>query len=244
MYKIYPLLLGKQYRTKGFMTYNIDLDEKLWLSVIAWLVRDEDNAFLVDTGAPLALMNDVRRDLPNEEIATLEELLKKHGLEPKDIKKLIITHLHYDHCGYLPLFKHADVYVQKSELDFAYNPHPIQKVMYRTNLFEDINFTAYDGDREILPGVTALYTPGHSGGNQSVQIETAKGKAIISGLCCLMENFKPTGRHKDMEVLVTGHHLDVRENYDSLCRIKKQADILIPQHEMSIAELECIPDSL
>jgi glyoxylase-like metal-dependent hydrolase (beta-lactamase superfamily II) len=214
MYKIYPLLLGRQYRTKGFMTYNIDLDKQIWLPVLSWLVRDDKEALLVDTGAPLTLMNAVRYDLPNEEFATLEQLLKKHDLEPSDIKKVIMTHLHYDHCGYLQIFKHADVYIQQKELDFALRPHPIQKVMYRKELWDGIKFTAYDGDREILPGIQALYTPGHSGGNQSVSIVTSKGKAVISGLCCLMENFNPPTSHKDMEVLVTGHHFGCRYFYN------------------------------
>jgi len=41
-----------------------------------------------------------------------------------------------------------------------------------------------DGEAEIIPGVRVLTTPGHTPGHQSVQIETVKGPALVTGDAC------------------------------------------------------------
>ena len=110
---------------------------------------------LVDTGAPVEAVR-AARDLPTEHVATLGECLETHGVAIGEIDTVILTHLHYDHIGFLPLFKHARVYVQKSELDAAYRPHPLQKNIYNTDLLEGVNFEAISGEAEIVEGVSVF----------------------------------------------------------------------------------------
>src|SRR5207302_710139 len=45
--------------------------------------------------------------------------LAEHGLHPTDVKLVVNTHLHFDHCGQNIVFRHAPFYVQRGELERA-----------------------------------------------------------------------------------------------------------------------------
>src|SRR5260370_7475090 len=47
------------------------------------------------------------------------DALAEHDLSPADVRIVINTHLHFDHCGQNAVFKHAPFYVQRPELDRA-----------------------------------------------------------------------------------------------------------------------------
>jgi len=55
------------------------------------LIRDEGTILLVDLGAP---------DRQEELLAALSS----HGLVPRDIGAVVLTHMHVDHVGALALF--------------------------------------------------------------------------------------------------------------------------------------------
>ncbi len=242
MYRICPLLTAMMYRDKGLMTYTLNYGTMVWLPVVAWLVEGNGRRLLVDTGAPVEAVR-AARDLPTEHVATLGECLETHGVAIGEIDTVILTHLHYDHIGFLPLFKHARVYVQKSELDAAYRPHPLQKNIYNTDLLEGVNFEAISGEAEIVEGVSVFPVPGHSAGAQAVAIQTSKGKAVISGLCTLRDNFyPPSDVAARLEVVVPGQHMNAVECYESLLKVKRVADIIIPQHDLDIATGGPIPE--
>jgi glyoxylase-like metal-dependent hydrolase (beta-lactamase superfamily II) len=154
-----------------------------------------------------------------------------------------VTHLHFDHIALAKQYPNAEFIVQKQELDFARNPHVFSAVDYRQDLISDLTFQVVDGDTEILPGITALLTPGHSAGGQSVQIETEQGKAIITGFCSQMSTFTQTPfmKERGLEVAACGLHTDCREAYDSALRVKKLADIIIPCHDPQFMDLARIP---
>ena len=71
--------------------------------------------------------------------------------------------------------------------------------------------------------------------NEKVIIINA-GKAIITGLCCNDKNFPASG-----PAITPGVHINVMEAYDSMQKLKKMADILIPLHDLSIGKLKSIP---
>jgi len=173
-------------------------------------------------------------------IQTLEQGLRKYGLKPEDIDIVILTHAHEDHVQLAHKYPKAKFIIQKAELDFARNPHPIQHFTYAPELIEGLNFEIVEGDTQIVDGVSVMLTPGHSPGGQSVIVETARGKAAITGLCCIRQNFEPPPELK-LAVIPTGIHVDPFQSYDSLIKIKNTADIILPLHDGEFLEVESIP---
>jgi len=169
------------------------------------------------------------------DVLEFEDALAVYNLKPEDIDIIIHTHLHNDHCENDYKCINADVYVQKTELEFLNDPHPIDH-RYYPDILEDVNVITVQGDTNILDGIDVIFTPGHSVGGQSVMINTAKGKAVITGFCCNSKNFPSTG-----PAITPGVHINAIEAYDSAQKIKNVADILLPLHDISIGKLKSIP---
>ena len=96
---------------------------------------------------------------------------------------------YFDHVYNTHKCKNATIYVQDEELKFALDPHPIFEVLYLKEIINKLNFEVIKGDQAILPGISVMLVPGHTPGVQAVIVETAKGKAVISGFCSITENF-------------------------------------------------------
>ena len=175
-----------------------------------------------------------------EHIQTIEEGLGKFGLRPEDIEIIIFTHAHEDHVQLAHKYPKAKFIIQKAELDFARNPHPIQQFTYQPKLIEGLNFEVIEGDRKIADGVSVMLTPGHSPGGQSVIVDTAKGRAIITGFCCVRTNFEPPPEW-GCPVIPTGILIDPIQSYDSLLKVKNIADIIVPLHEGEFLKVNRIP---
>lgn len=165
-------------------------------------------------------------------------------MEPADIDTVIVTHLHGDHIELGYKFPKAVFIVQKDELDFALQPRGISAGLgYRKELFEGLNFEVIDGEKEIFPGIKVLLTPGHTPGGQSAAIRTRKGLAVITGFCCIRENFDPPGATRHILPIITpGVHTSTLEIDESCLRVKKIADIIIPLHDLESLQKGSIPD--
>jgi N-acyl homoserine lactone hydrolase len=141
--------------------------------VHGFVVTFPGGAALVDTGVggPQAWLDDWR--VVNRSVA---EALEELDMTPGDIGMVINTHLHFDHCGQNAVFKHAAFYVQRAELDRARRESP-----KLTEWFDFMNarFELLDGDTEILPGLRAITTPGHTVGHQSVVVDSADGLSDV-----------------------------------------------------------------
>ena len=74
-------------------------------------------------------------------------------------------------------------------------------------------------------------------------INTRKGTAIITGLCCTMDNFELPVELKDKgyEVITLGLHINAEEAYNSLLKIKKMADIIVPLYDPTARKKDTIP---
>jgi N-acyl homoserine lactone hydrolase len=131
-------------------------------------------AILVDTGVggPDRVLTDWR--VVNR---TAAEALGDHDLTPGDVKFVVNTHLHFDHCGQNAVFKHAPFYVQRGELDRAR-----REARWLTDWFDfaGARFELLDGDAEVLPGVRVVATPGHTVGHQSVVVD-GDGEEVLIG---------------------------------------------------------------
>jgi N-acyl homoserine lactone hydrolase len=235
--KVYQLPLLKLTSDHQRLMYLSNIVEPNIIFASIFYIEGAKQKILVDAGGSAEALK--RRGLPVELLAYPGDALRKVGVTPDEIDLIICTHLHIDHNAHGPLYKKARFIVQKRELESALNPHIIEAPIYAPReSFANLDYEIIDGDTQVVDGIQILFTPGHTSGGQSVALETEKGKLIISGLCTTRNNFSPQKLDaKSDPVIPPSIHQDVRAAYDSLLRIKKEADIVIPLHSTEFEEI-------
>ncbi|MFN7729872.1 MAG: MBL fold metallo-hydrolase [Bdellovibrio sp.] len=123
---------------------------------------------------------------------TLLKSLAAHGLRPEDMTHVILTHLHFDHCGgatterndeIVPTFPNATYYVQKANYETASKPNIREKASYLAPNFEPLLqagvLEILDGDvQDLLPGISVHVSNGHTKGQQVVKV-TGGGQTLL-----------------------------------------------------------------
>jgi glyoxylase-like metal-dependent hydrolase (beta-lactamase superfamily II) len=108
---------------------------------------------------------------------TLERSLNAHGFTSNDITDMVLTHLHFDHCGgsinynsdrtkLEPAFKNAKYYSNKKHWEWAVNPNPREKASFlKENILpiqESGQLNFIDSNTELIPGLSFLEVNGHT----------------------------------------------------------------------------------
>jgi N-acyl homoserine lactone hydrolase len=164
--------------------------ERVAIPVGCWLIQTPSANVLFDTGvAPRAvpglLRNDPLARFSDEDL--LVNRLDVLGLEPSDVQMVVLSHLHFDHAGGAALFPRSELVVQKDEYAYAHYPAAFYESFYYRKNFDlpDYRWRLLDGDTELLPGLTALRSDGHTAGHQSLLVELPEtGPVILAGDCC------------------------------------------------------------
>jgi N-acyl homoserine lactone hydrolase len=234
-YFIHPLVVGINETDQGIMTYQKGYGKRIWLPIYAFYLEGGDKRILVDTGMEEFVVPPRAEEETGLTIMEFEEALATVNLRPEDVDIVIQTHLHNDHCENTRKCVNAKVYVQKAELEFFKNPHPIDH-RYYADLLDNCDVITLEGDAEIVPGVRVLLTPGHTPGGQSVAVKTLSGTAVITGFCCNAENFPSVG-----PVVAPGVHINAIEAYESARRVKETADFVIAVHDLAVGSKGKIP---
>jgi N-acyl homoserine lactone hydrolase len=99
------------------------------------------------------------------------------GVEPSEVKDVILTHLHFDHAEGLAAWPQRRVFVHRLETEAPY-------AQIVAGMLETVRLEVVDGDEgEIEPGIRWLRTPGHSDGLISLLVETADGLVVVGSDC-------------------------------------------------------------
>lgn len=241
-YSIRPVPLYTGPRDMSQWTYLMNYGQRVETCHYVWYIEGSSPRILVDAGADaeLSRANGFSED---DDIQSVEQGLRKIGLKPEDIEIVILTHLHADHVALAGKFNKARFIVQKAELEFALNPHPVHVGNYDSSLFNGLDLEVIEGDKEIIDGVRVFLTPGHSPGAQSVAVETPGGTAVITGFCCTLDNFNPPPQleARGCPVVAPSIHTDALQAYDSALKVKQVADIILPAHEAAFIDRDRIP---
>jgi N-acyl homoserine lactone hydrolase len=101
--------------------------------------------------------------------------LKMVDVAPDSVRYLLQSHLHLDHTGALGHFPKAQIFVQRAEYEYAFNPHWFSAGAYIRADFDrpGLNWKFLGGeytDNYDLFGdgtIRMIFTPGHAPGHQS-----------------------------------------------------------------------------
>lgn len=182
----------------------------------------------------------------------LDTALHEVGVETTSIADVILTHLHFDHAGGLtrsddgrltPTLPKARVHVQRQEFDDARANFGVMHATYREENYTPIDaanaWRLLDGDCEIIPGILARRTPGHTRGHQSILISGADRKAVFVG------DVMPTAAHVGAPWNM-GYDLLPLENRESkrslLAQAAREEWLVIIDHEPTTPVVRVVAD--
>jgi N-acyl homoserine lactone hydrolase len=229
---------GVENSTQQYLT---GIGTKIAAQVTTWLIRGGARTILVDSGS--GTTESVDREYGRELIQSGEQrpdvALAAAGVKPEDVDILIQTHLHWDHCLSLldDLYPNAEVWLQRVEVQYAAAPYAVHQRLYNRDLVHrvvpgyaaDGRLRLLDGDRDVIPGVRVLHTPGHSPGLMATIVETASGRVALAGDNVPLAS--SWGEGMPGEWVPPGIHVDLRDCYASNSRIALAADLVLPSHD-------------
>ena len=182
-----------------------------------------------------------------------DDVLALVGLKPADIDFCTFDHLHVqdprmilgsskaipgESAPRTPLFGDAKMLVHERELATLQSLHPMQWAWYVEDGLDGVDldrFATFDCDIELGPGVTLLWTPGHTDGNHSLVVNTPDGVWVSSENGISLDNWQPelskipgVRRYSEMfgrEICPNANTLeDSLDQYDSMIKEKIMAD--------------------
>jgi glyoxylase-like metal-dependent hydrolase (beta-lactamase superfamily II) len=163
-----------------------DEQNRIRLNLTCPLITRGGDAIVIDTGIGNRLSAVERKIFAHRE-GWLVDGLRAVGMEPGDITHVMLSHLHFDHCGGIvrrresgaleAAFPRARIFVQKGEIAIARESRNERlRAAYRhvNECLEPVigMIEALEGDTDLVPGVTAAVTGGHTADHQVAMVHS------------------------------------------------------------------------
>lgn len=220
-----------------------DKEKKRPIGCFAWLIKDENGYTLIDTGiedmdAVNATKRGTGRWIRADKGMALADHLARLGVAPAEIKKVVITHAHYDHMSGVVALPDATVYITENayaSLQDPANPFATQlkdAAAFMKAKAESGQVVFTNDGFAVSEHITTVLCEGHITGGQMVAYRSKNGNFLFTGdevfLRYNVKNALPIGLSFnaanaekavkfccdfDGEIL-TGHDLVCLEEYD------------------------------
>jgi len=158
-------------------------------------VETSVNGYLINTGAKLVLVDTGAAGLFGPTLGNLAANLRAAGYQPEQVDEVYITHMHADHVGGLMAgdklaFPNATVRADKRDADYwlsqaNMDAAPEDAKGFFKGAMASLNpyiaagkFKPFDGATELVPGVKAAASRGHTPGH-SVYVVESKGQKLV-----------------------------------------------------------------
>ena len=208
-------------------------DSDMPLDYFVWAIVGEERAIVVDTGFDAEVARQRGRTLVQPVEAGLEAI----GLRHDSVADVIITHMHYDHCGNAALFTGATFHLQDAEMEYATGRAMTQRMINHAFEADDVARMVYrvfdgrvqfhDGASEIAPGVTVHRIGGHTKGLQCVRVATRRGHVVLASDASHFYAHMETGRAFPIVYNVA----ELLDGYGTLYRLASSRAHVIPGHD-------------
>jgi len=170
MFGVVPKILWQK-------VYPADENNLIKMSIRSLLVDDGKRRILIDNGIGNKQSEEFLSRYYLQGDDTLENSLAKHGYTPEDITDVVLTHLHFDHCGggvkynkdkteLEPVFKNATYWITKMQWNSALNSNKREGATYFKENFLPIKekgqLTLVEKNKELFPNFFVRIYNGHT----------------------------------------------------------------------------------
>jgi glyoxylase-like metal-dependent hydrolase (beta-lactamase superfamily II) len=208
------------------------------LAYYVWVIKNASRTIVVDTGFD----PEVGRKRGRQVIKPVREALKSIDVDPDTIETVIISHMHYDHCGNYDLFPRARYHVQDKEMEYCTGRcmcHNQLRASYEEDYVISMvrkvyagRVTFHNGVDEVAPGITVHHIGGHAKGLQSIRVKTGRGYVMLAADAVHLYPHLDEGR-----VFPTTYNLEeVLEGYNTLRRLATSRRHIVPGHDPQVMQ--------
>lgn len=229
----------ESFKGEHFHGYSIDCHDRWPIDYFTWVIVQQGIPYVFDSGFT---PEEAERRGHRTYLGSPLELLGQLGFRPEDVAALVLSHLHYDHTGYLDAYPNARILVQTAELDFWEGPNsyrgayahlrPDGDLSSLRSLVDSGRVELLSGDAEVVPGITAHLVGGHTAGTQVLRVHTQEGPIVLasdaSHFYANFEEDRPYG---------AVHQLDrMYEAFDTLRELAGERGVIVPGHDPRVLE--------
>ncbi|RLD73935.1 MAG: MBL fold metallo-hydrolase [Bacteroidetes bacterium] len=156
------------------------------------LVVDGNRKILIDTGIGTKQSKSFLKYYTEKTEYTLESSLNSQGFKLTDITDIVLTHLHFDHCGgciqysdnkeLVLTFPNATIHASKQQWEWAQNPNERENPSFLKENIEPIKKSGklhlFDKEHELFPNFHVKLFNGHTDG-QVIPHINVNGRTIV-----------------------------------------------------------------
>jgi glyoxylase-like metal-dependent hydrolase (beta-lactamase superfamily II) len=170
------------------------------------LAISDERKILIDTGMGDKHLDKVAYYRPYD-LVNMEDTIRNFGYNGEDITDVVLTHLHFDHCGYStrkdengklgPSFPNARYWISRRQWDNFLHPN----ILEADSVFPDNIRPVYDAGQlyfvdagmKLCDGFELRLFDGHTSGQIVAYIDTG------DGICTFPGDLIPTSAHVPLE---------------------------------------------
>jgi glyoxylase-like metal-dependent hydrolase (beta-lactamase superfamily II) len=189
-YEVLAVRYGSQFvrKSEAYLNYEVygEPDGALPMEYFFWVIRDGEGTTLVDCGFDPAVALRRDRTVLVDPVVAMRGL----GIQPSTVRRLVITHAHYDHIGNLGAFPAAEIILARREYDFWAGPHAgrtqfahateAAELAHLAKAGEDGRLRLVDGTADVAPGLEVVVVGGHTPGQLIAKVVVPGGTVVLA----------------------------------------------------------------
>lgn len=188
-YEVYALRYAThagRHASENFIFSDFHDDTLMPLDFFMWAIKGNGRVIVVDTGFDAETARKRQRIYLENPV----EMLDAVGIDPHAVTDVVITHMHYDHCGNLMAFPNARFHIQDDEMAYCTGrcmghealrkPFEVKDVINAIRCLYEGRLAFHKGSSQLADGISLHHVGGHTKGLQVVTVRTARGEIVLA----------------------------------------------------------------
>ncbi len=208
------------------------------MDYFVWVITGPRGAFVLDLGFTEEMAKSRKRQFLRCPI----DSLKLVGVDAREVRDVIVSHMHYDHVGNFHKFPNARFHLQAREMAYATGKYMRYAKPGHSYHVEDVvgmvrlNFQGkvemHEGMVEVAPGITLHPAPGHADGLQVARVHTKRGWVVLaSDATHYYEHFLTN------KLFATAFHIgEMLDSYKVIKQLAPSVRHIIPGHDPHVMQ--------